>query len=464
MPLPVIRRPHPRSRFGCFVCRARHKKCDERHPLCSACDRNQLVCSWPAAASKISSGAELPPLPKALRGQGPASDLLRYYIDCTAPRLAGKVDPENPFVTYNLPIAWSNDLLLHVILATSASHLAYISRILRDYVKKLNKVLATPPDDTSGKLNLLSTILALCFFEVRGPRVVQRHWELTSVQVVSCNRQGALFHHLRASRVIIAELQTKQIQLDQALFGFCLEQYCYLAIVSNITHGANSCNGERNTEFLEIPLRHLNFGSKIYGCMFGCSHQLFEVIPRIACLAKCHSFSNHRANESRTKDFEILERRIENWQPTLGLQQSWLNSPQRIEELQIAGNAYQQACLIFLHTSFHGPHPPDTHLFARVDVCTEKFLNYFGQLSTESPAWTTMMWPMIIVGSCLRTARQRRIFTDIVNKSTFQMRIVDSTLRFIQWVWEAYDYDQSTYGPYSIERIIRTKKFNICVA
>lgn len=111
-----------------------------------------------------------------LQGQG-LSNILHHYICCTAPRLAGRVLPENPIVTYNLPIAWSNDLLLHVLLSTSASHLTYVSReheliAQKHYaitLRKMNRLLTSPSENTSDRLILLSIVLALCFFEVLIP-------------------------------------------------------------------------------------------------------------------------------------------------------------------------------------------------------------------------------------------------------------------------------------------------------
>lgn len=42
-----ISRSRPRSKTGCSSCRRRKKKCDETHPICNACQRNNLVCTWP---------------------------------------------------------------------------------------------------------------------------------------------------------------------------------------------------------------------------------------------------------------------------------------------------------------------------------------------------------------------------------------------------------------------------------
>ncbi|KAF5006814.1 hypothetical protein FDECE_6832 [Fusarium decemcellulare] len=52
-PMPIIR-----SRTGCFTCRRRKKKCDEKKPLCSGCKRNKLECHWPEPADTSSSSSQ----------------------------------------------------------------------------------------------------------------------------------------------------------------------------------------------------------------------------------------------------------------------------------------------------------------------------------------------------------------------------------------------------------------------
>lgn len=42
-----------RVRTGCFTCRGRKKKCDEKKPSCSGCIRNRLDCKWPGIANVI---------------------------------------------------------------------------------------------------------------------------------------------------------------------------------------------------------------------------------------------------------------------------------------------------------------------------------------------------------------------------------------------------------------------------
>lgn len=48
------RRVPIRSQNGCRNCRERRKKCDEKHPVCSACIRLRLNCHWPLRADEFS--------------------------------------------------------------------------------------------------------------------------------------------------------------------------------------------------------------------------------------------------------------------------------------------------------------------------------------------------------------------------------------------------------------------------
>lgn len=45
-----LRPRRERSRNGCLCCRRRRKKCDEQKPICVACQRNKLSCTWPGEA------------------------------------------------------------------------------------------------------------------------------------------------------------------------------------------------------------------------------------------------------------------------------------------------------------------------------------------------------------------------------------------------------------------------------
>lgn len=43
----AAQKPKSRSRLGCFTCRKRKKRCDEKKPVCNACTRLKLECVYP---------------------------------------------------------------------------------------------------------------------------------------------------------------------------------------------------------------------------------------------------------------------------------------------------------------------------------------------------------------------------------------------------------------------------------
>ncbi|KAI8674800.1 Zn(2)-C6 fungal-type domain-containing protein [Fusarium keratoplasticum] len=71
-PMPIIR-----SRTGCFTCRRRKKKCDEKKPVCSGCKRNKLECHWPEPTNNnnnnSSSSSSQPRTSKASASVAPDS-------------------------------------------------------------------------------------------------------------------------------------------------------------------------------------------------------------------------------------------------------------------------------------------------------------------------------------------------------------------------------------------------------
>lgn len=165
-PRQKIRLPHPRSRSGCLVCRRQHKKCDERRPVCSRCALKGHACQWPGTArrepernrarsliddalsiqhspydSSHSREETLPLTSTSNEGSGPSGEdprpstplgcslgpvssmFLAHFVAETS-RFMAIVSPEkNPFLTHMLPMAFSDELILHSLLALGGAHL-----------------------------------------------------------------------------------------------------------------------------------------------------------------------------------------------------------------------------------------------------------------------------------------------------------------------------------------------------
>jgi hypothetical protein len=192
--------PHPRAtcvrtgfrprvtrvKTGCLVCRLRRKKCDERKPTCTGCERNKLICSWASSKSgethpsplgwrsrllsgdpvsvgvedlqqtparspvepnakqlypplkclttpqepismeavSLSFGLRLPELFSTASLKDPTSRLLfEHYVNKTSHQLSAIRGPGNPFITCVLPLALADSTIMNSVLAVSGAHL-----------------------------------------------------------------------------------------------------------------------------------------------------------------------------------------------------------------------------------------------------------------------------------------------------------------------------------------------------
>ncbi|SCV30668.1 uncharacterized protein FFB14_03165 [Fusarium fujikuroi] len=478
-PRPGARGSGLRSKTGCIPCRQRRKKCDESRPICLGCDRNHLICQWSAPLSskspttdairdrgtpqpdcretttqtdkQLSSRAIFPVatgpiiVPAQLR-KGTNRYLFEHFLHVTAKRMAGRTYPENPFLSCNLKIAFGSTIMQHAILAISASHLLYrrpdmaeicashYAIVLRAMKHAVTRWKALHIRD---QIALLATALALCWFET-----------------IDVNTSGALYHHLEASKFMFQTVKENLKDHDPSLFGFLAEQYAYLATVSNITLRSARFDPEMS-QTLSLPsLALLNKGSNFYGCLFGCSHLVYETIPMICDLAKLRIEEGIAPSQASHQQYESILGELKVWRPT----QRYFT-----EDFEYAGQLYREACLIFLESSFQGPDTTNSELYAAVESCLGRFLEVFAKMSYESPSWTTVMWPILTAGSHMRCPRQRDQLSDIILNSTFDMRAVDNTLHPLRLLWEKMAFYDAYYGSYGLEKVLKECGITMCV-
>lgn len=176
-----LRPRRSRCKTGCSCCRLRRKKCDEKRPRCTACQRLDLICSWPdaneftwrirmglsthsqpakAASATPNTASPVSTSPAAsdqfttistadseihsheshgYQGASPSSPpclprpglsplphqsqwLLQLYFERTSESLVVlKPDTANPFIYTVLPWAFNDDLIMNTVLALGGS-------------------------------------------------------------------------------------------------------------------------------------------------------------------------------------------------------------------------------------------------------------------------------------------------------------------------------------------------------
>lgn len=102
--------------------------------------------------------------------------LLQHYMEDTACFLVPKVRTRNPFITHVLPLAYSDDLLMHAVMALSGTHLTYQQK------DNLDIQLAT-----RNHYSLLLKGLRLAFAEESRQPCAKRSLRLLVILVVLCH-------------------------------------------------------------------------------------------------------------------------------------------------------------------------------------------------------------------------------------------------------------------------------------
>ncbi|KAH2768870.1 hypothetical protein KXV52_005677 [Aspergillus fumigatus] len=187
------KRPHTKSRWGCYNCRARRVKCQETKPACENCMYRDLECVYPSkvrewvgagkqTASRgdalVASSPSGKPVP---RSQGLAvspfsrDDLRFFHHFLIAARPHLPFGSEETWATEVPRYAHEYPHLMHAILALGATHYSLVSPNGSEYsstalvhrgkaLKELSAAIGKGPECTTTDMDvILATCYALVF-------------------------------------------------------------------------------------------------------------------------------------------------------------------------------------------------------------------------------------------------------------------------------------------------------------
>lgn len=254
----------------------------------------------------------------------------------------------------------------------------------------------------------------------------------------------------------VIELSSNQV--SHGLRVFLLETYAYFVSVVNIT--ANTDLDYRMVIF--DPYTHAlssGRGSEICGGVFGYARGLIELIPSI-CKLGYRRLSEEKYGEFSFESialYKSLESQIQKWR-----------APQSISDdadtnnLVVAAKIYQKALIIFLHTNFYGSKVLEPTLLDLVDASIEALFPLAQSFSTYAPIASTLLWPCMVIGSCLRQSEKREALRRMIISSPFNMTGVLKAVQVLDWLWD--DVDLSSYGPYGLGAIMEKHKTRLCLS
>ncbi|PLB40481.1 Zn(II)2Cys6 transcription factor [Aspergillus candidus] len=443
------------------------------HPSPSSDSMEPTGSCWPTSVSTI-----LPRSLSMLPGYSPDSfELLSHYLATTADCMANGSTPVNPFLVQIVPLAFTSDLLLQLVLTQSAAHRAF--RRQRDhhqqhqpddavaqghYTRALRLFRRGVTDFLDGKetnpLMLTVGALVMCFTETAKGDIT-----------------GTIFDHLSAANSLLSRLLSlSDAAVPAELKAFVIEYYTYTAATSMISIDAR-LSAQLLLDFdLEQRARQLS-DRQYVGNLCGCWMELLLLIPCIFDLGRQWMRNDAESNNNNTNSnnnnrppsaddiamYGSLQAQLTRWTPY----------PSVSHEVMLAGRIFQQAMLLYLYTALtpfsrrDDSSPTSTGLVgmhrAQIDAAVLDALAYLAQLDATARINSGLCWPIVVVGSCLAdTAHQdslRRRLVAMVER--FGLGNMQRTLLLLEHMWRVPP-DQA--GPWNICRAMERTQIWISFA
>ncbi|OQV01306.1 Fungal specific transcription factor domain-containing protein [Cladophialophora immunda] len=400
--------------------------------------------------------------------------LLQHYLEETSTFLVAKPAHYNPYVTLVMPLAYSDDLLMHAVLALSGTQLSFkkareyqIHIATRRHYSKTLRSLADLVADQSVRADVQ-----------RALRIGVASLILCYVEAISGDSRGnGFFLHLRAVREVILSLLRQEHETfvnedRRSIMGFVLEVYSFLVFSNSITPCgySDSARTMPHDSFLD-SLEFLQ-EYKTFGVLVGCAPGLFELISPVARFATdrlreeegvlqaeaAPAPATRRDRSDRHSTYDNLLRGLEQWSPPSV-------APEMAEwavEHTWTGEIYRQALLIFVRAAMCGSVVDNPKVIAAIQSHIDVVMPLLLPVA-DSPFGTLLLWPVMIIGSCLLVEGQRQFFLcRLYNESKVVVAQVVEAGKLLELVWN--DNDKRAYGPFGLRLVMEKYQINFTLS
>ncbi|PLB51517.1 hypothetical protein P170DRAFT_506516 [Aspergillus steynii IBT 23096] len=447
-----------RSKTGCGSCRRRKKKCDETHPVCNGCQRNNLACTWPGGSPSdkgtapqtrrprrrqnlADGGCRLPP---ELAGMvtvfaTPSDDLVRrlltHFSHFGPTWLTSRIGTGRTRILGHLfPETMESPLILNCVLMVAAGDLvkydpfdvrvqAAAVEFYGNAVEGLRDAVGMqgPTGDVSDH-NLLAVLL-FCLHETQN---------YTS--------QERLIPHLNAAATLITQ-RLHTVPGNSELRKFLLEMFCYLFSLTSFSH-SSLLSLHQGSQIFDTPglMEYLQGGA-----ILGTSQKALFVVYRVSkLLSQLSSTTPNSQNTDGDLDPKTRSKLLATETQLQTTQPPFSPTPDMNTETLSDGitfEFYRLACLIYLRYTV-APSTPIKHPY--IQSLVTQFITYLSYLP-ESPSDGFICWPVVIVGLCAVQKEHRGAIATKLKKTHERWRsdIFTKSLGFLRAWWRGREGDGS---------------------
>ncbi|KAK5995466.1 hypothetical protein PT974_03874 [Cladobotryum mycophilum] len=358
--------------------------------------------------------------------------LLNHYTTIVSSILSRRTSIHNPYNNHLLPLAQSNDTVLHCILALSANHWRKLQPDLADrgmhHQSKATQALARllpHVDKTSADIALVSSLL-LCMTELFDG--TSEGWKL----------------HLKGAKKLLTTLMNQQG--DSAANGhykFLLRLAKFLDSAATVSTCRPPLMGEDEREAATLD-RLTASPDEDDSAVYGIPKELFHLVDVINALADKRKTRVDRASEAAFRDEAAkVEERINNWSFEYGgmSRAAWTIMPAS-DDVLYATMAYEYAIRLRLHQIVEGYELEDPKVTSNV----EGILDAVQKIRYGSPLEACLLFPLVMAGGACWQMEQRVIIHDrlMIMERTCGFGYIYNARDLVQRVWNMRDHPDGT--------------------
>lgn len=166
--------------------------------------------------------------------------------------------------------------------------------------------------------------------------------------------------------------------------------------------------------------------------------------------------------------YKILRERVDTWSlpPQLepaGHPESSATTGAEIDgrrrERYLSGEIYRHALNIYLAAAMAGNAGAGRLMLGEIQEHIDSILD-MAALLVQSCFDYTILWPIIICGSCVVNESQQRLILSSLSSSRYQMGHTKTACQLLNALWA--DPDQRTYGPYGLYLVMEKQGISFC--
>lgn len=381
-----------------------------------------------------------------------SSDLLSYYLSRTANSMGNGSTDVNPFIAKLVPLAFSNPLVLQLLLAQSAAHRQsaestavgteiahhYYTDSLRMFRNVVSEYVGGKEENT---LALTVGSLILCLTEVARGDV-----------------HGTIFDHLRASESMLNLLFTRpKSEIPEDLPDFLVEFAIHMTVTSMMSTDPKRAPPELSPTIESLARGLINKG--YVGQLSGCWIELLLLIPQIFHLG--HRMMAGRIDGKLSPHPDDII--------TFGLLQSqimaYFPDPAVNPYSRLAGLVFKQGVLLYLWSILGTPHQGNANT-AHVNLmngAVAEALSLLGQFPATLRINTSLCWPLTLIGCCTTDPDVQQVLRERlqVMHGTIGLGNMKETLTLLEHIWTKSPQDVS---PWKLSEVMQERQVWISFA